>query len=153
MGRDRYGCATRRGKGTCSNGLTITRQTVERRVLGDLRERMLTPELVETFVRTFEAELASLEKSKLSIRRVAADKLAEVQRRLEVVLRAIENGAWSDSLQARVTEFEWFKTALTQDLAAADQPAPALRLHPNAAAVYRDKALTWKPRYPRRRSS
>ena len=139
MGKDRYGCATRRGKGTCSNSTTITRQTVERRVLSGLRERMLTPELVETFVRTFEAELASLEKSKLSTRRAAADKLAEVQRRLEGVLRAIENGAWSDSLQVRLTELERSKTTLTQDLAAADQPAPVVRLHLNAAALYRNK--------------
>ena len=42
-------------------------------------------------------------------------------------------------MQSRLTEPERSKTTLTQDLAAADQPAPVVRLHPNAAARYRDK--------------
>ena len=97
LGKDRHGCAIRRGKGTCSNSSTIKRQAVERRLMGGLLERMLTPELIATFVGSFEAELASLEKSKRNTRRIAADMPAKVQRRLEGVLRAIENGAWSDA--------------------------------------------------------
>ena len=42
-GKDRYGCATRRGKGTCTNTHTINRQRIETRVLSALRERMVTP--------------------------------------------------------------------------------------------------------------
>ena len=42
-------------------------------------------------------------------------------------------------MQSRLTEPERSKTTLTQDLAAADQSAPVVRLHPNAAARYRDK--------------
>jgi site-specific DNA recombinase len=139
IGKDRYGCATRRSKGTCDNASTITRQAVERRVLGGLRERMLTPDLVEEFVRTFEAELASVQKSATTNRRVLADKLNDVQRRLDGVLRAIENGAWTDSLQARLTELEQSKNDVTAKLSAADRPAPVVRLHPNAAAIYRAK--------------
>src|SRR5262249_5536719 len=37
MGKDRYGCATRRAKGTCGNAKTITRQKIESRVLGGLK--------------------------------------------------------------------------------------------------------------------
>ena len=37
IGQDRYGCATRKGKGTCANTHTIKRQHIERRVLGALR--------------------------------------------------------------------------------------------------------------------
>ena len=43
IGKDRYGCATRRGKGTCDNSRSISRQHIEARVLSGLRERMLTP--------------------------------------------------------------------------------------------------------------
>ena len=63
IGRDRYGCATRRGRGTCGNGTTITRQAVERRVIDGLRERMLTPALAAEFVRAYRAELTDLERS------------------------------------------------------------------------------------------
>ncbi len=61
-GKDRYGCATRRGKGTCDNGHTITRQKIEARILGGLKARMLTPDLVEEFIRAFAAELATLQR-------------------------------------------------------------------------------------------
>ena len=59
IGKGRYGCATRRGKGTCDNSATITRQSLERRVLGGLRERMLTPDSVAAFVREFECAASS----------------------------------------------------------------------------------------------
>jgi integrase len=39
VGLDRYGCATRRSKGTCTNALLIGRQAIEERVLGGLRFR------------------------------------------------------------------------------------------------------------------
>ena len=38
VAQDRYGCATRRSKGTCDNYATIGRQEIEARVLGGLRE-------------------------------------------------------------------------------------------------------------------
>jgi site-specific DNA recombinase len=58
LGKDRYGCATRRAKGTCTNGRTILRQRIETRVLSGLRDRLLTPKLVEEFVRSFAEQMA-----------------------------------------------------------------------------------------------
>ena len=43
VAQDRYGCATRRGKGTCNNSKTISRQRIEARVLEALKDRLLTP--------------------------------------------------------------------------------------------------------------
>jgi site-specific DNA recombinase len=51
IGPDRYGCATRRSKGTCSNALVIGRNELEERVLDGLRERMMAPELIAAFNR------------------------------------------------------------------------------------------------------
>ena len=65
MAQDRYGCATRRGKGTRDNTKTIDRRRIEGRVLRALRDRLLTPDVVDEFVRTFEAEMAALRKDKL----------------------------------------------------------------------------------------
>jgi hypothetical protein len=42
MAKDRYGCAAHRQKGTCDNTRTISRARIEARILGGLRERMLT---------------------------------------------------------------------------------------------------------------
>ncbi len=37
VAKDRYGCATCRSEGTCSNSISITRQIVEARVLAGLK--------------------------------------------------------------------------------------------------------------------
>jgi site-specific DNA recombinase len=138
IGKDRLGCATRRGKGTCTNGVTIVRQRIEARVLGALKARMLTPALVEEFVRSFAEELAALQRDAASRRARIDHDLAAVERRLEGVLRAIENGAWNDTLRARLNELEARKATLTTERAQADAPPPT-RLHPNAAALYAAK--------------
>ncbi|SRR5260370_18645672 len=56
-GKDRYACATRRSKGTCSNALVINRQQLEARILNGLKERLMAPELVKAFVDEFNAEI------------------------------------------------------------------------------------------------
>ena len=57
VGKDRYACATRRAKGTCSNDISITRQAIEARVLSGLKDRLLAPELVAEFVQAFQDEV------------------------------------------------------------------------------------------------
>ncbi len=137
-GKDRYGCATRRGKGTCDNGHTITRQKIEARILGGLKARMLTPDLVEEFIRAFAAELATLQREAGSRRAEMTHRLAGVERRLEGVLRAIEDGAWNDTLRSRLNTLEASKADINSQLASLSAPPPA-QLHPNAAAIYAAK--------------
>src|SRR5271168_2975568 len=62
LAQDRYGCANRWSKATCTNDVTINRQTVEQRVVAGLKDRLLTPDLVETFITTFQEELARLQR-------------------------------------------------------------------------------------------
>jgi len=57
VGQDRYGSATRRSKGTCSNTMLIGRLELEERILGGLRAKLMTPELVGAFTEEFNAEL------------------------------------------------------------------------------------------------
>jgi site-specific DNA recombinase len=47
---DRWGCATRKEKGSCGNGRTIVNAQLEKRLLGALREQMLAPDLVRAYV-------------------------------------------------------------------------------------------------------
>ena len=58
---------------------------------------------------------------------------------LEGVLRAIENGAWNNSVQKRLNELAAQQAELLEQLQATDSPAPVVRLHPNAAALYAAK--------------
>ena len=138
IGRDRYGCATRRCKGTCDNGVTIRRQIIESRVLGGLKDHMLAPDLVAEFVRAFAEEMATAQRDAAGVSQRLKGELADVERRLEGVLKAVENGAWSDALQLRLQDLEARKKALAAEMREA--PTVSLvRLHPNAAGIYRQK--------------
>jgi site-specific DNA recombinase len=139
LAQDRYGCANHRSKATCTNDIAINRQTLEARVLAGLKDRLLTPELVATFVSTFQQELASLQRESAHTQRRLKDQLATVDRKHEGVMCAIEKGAWNDSLQKRLNELEAQQAALREQLQTAASPAPVVCLHPNAAALYAAK--------------
>ena len=139
VAQGRYGCATRRGKGTCTNSRTISRPHIETRVLSVLKDRLLTPDLVDEFVSAFDAEFAELQKNSLGTQMRVQQQLSEVERRLQGVLRAVENGAWNDSLRERLTDLERRKADLTAQLAAAANPVRRVRLTSGAAEIYRAK--------------
>ena len=130
IGKDRYGCATRRSKGTCDNARTITRQRIEQRVLSGLKDRLLAPELVAEFVRAFAEEMANLQRQAASEHGRLREELADVERRLEGVMRAIEGGAWSETLNKRLSDLEPRKADLLSRRARQPSSAPVIRLHP-----------------------
>ena len=137
IGKDRYGCATRRSKGTCQNGASISRRAIEARVLSGLRDRMLEPDLIAEFVRAFGAEQALIQREAVVAGARLRSELDEVERRLEGVLRAIENGAWNGSVSGRLRDLEVLKAKLQRDVESTQvRPAP-VQLHPNAAEIYR----------------
>ncbi len=55
------------------------------------------------------------------------------------MLGAIENGAWSPSLQARLDELERSKLDLTAQLEATPAPSKVVRLHLDMAELYRER--------------
>ena len=136
IARDRFGCSSYRSKGTCTNAYSINRRRIEARVLAALQTRMLAPELVAHFIRTFEAEIARRQKTAGSTQARLQSQLAAVQRRLEDVLRAIEDGAWNDALKNRLSQLEAEQRQLQEQLTVAAAPEHKVHLHPNAAALY-----------------
>ena len=138
-GKDRYGCATRRSKGTCTNTHTINRQRIETRVLSALRERMITPDLVTEFIRTFDGELARLRREQVHAEQRLRHRLGEVQRRTRRIIAAIENGAYTVSMNQQLRDLESGEARLNAELAAATAPVEPPRLHPKAAEIYRGK--------------
>jgi site-specific DNA recombinase len=138
IGLDRYGCATRRSKGTCSNTFAIGRADIEERVVNGLRERMMAPELVAAFVDEFNAELRRLAGNAEAERNGARRVLANVERKIAGIVRAIEDGAYHPTLKDRLTTLEKEKEAASARVAAA-RPEPVLRLHPGLHALYKKK--------------
>ena len=135
---NRYGCSHRRAKGTCDNALLVDRPRIEARILTGLKDRLLSPDLVAEFVREFasaqreQSKEAAIEHRRLKI---LCD---DVERKLSGIIKAIENGAWSDTLNNRLTALEREKATLKVAMDASEDPSPVV-LHPNAAELYRQK--------------
>ena len=137
IGKYRYGCATRRAKGTCSNAQTITRQAIEARVLGGLKDKLMAPELVAEFVRAFQEEVTAAAQTAAQRRGELQRELESIERKIAGVLKAIEDGMYSAALKERMQGLE----ARRAELAAApsERPASTVALHPNLSELYRRK--------------
>ncbi len=138
MAKDRYGCAGRRSKGTCSNDRTISRQEIEARILRALKQNLLTPELVAEFTRAYQEEVNRLTKEASGRAAEVETKLVAVQRKIDGIMRAIEDGLYQSSMKARLTELKAEKASLAAQQTSGST-APNVSVHPNLAAVYRRK--------------
>ncbi len=135
---NRYGCSTRRSKGTCTNTLLIDRDDLENRILVGLKDRLMAPELVEAFVAEYRAELRRAAKDSESTRQVLDRAIADADRKIAGIVRAIEDGKYNPALTTRLTALEADKAAAeAKRLALA--PGPAIEIHPNLPALYRRK--------------
>lgn len=138
VAKDRYGCAGHRSKGTCANERTIDRLAIEARVLDGLRSRLLAPEHFEVFARAFHEERRRLAKQATGERTMLDRRLAEVGRRIDAIIRAIEDGLYQPSMKSRLADLETQKAQL--EVALADLPAESpVQLHPNLPALFRRK--------------
>ncbi|MBT3787416.1 MAG: recombinase family protein [Alphaproteobacteria bacterium] len=137
MGKDRYGCATRRSKGTCENRQTITRQAIEQRILSGLAGRLLRPELIDTFVGTYNAEIKVLTSGVENAHKKLKSDLRAVERKITGMMKAIEDGMYSASMKDRMSGLENRKSEIEKELA---RPTPApLRIHSDLPKLFADK--------------
>ena len=135
-----FGCSTARNKAICSNLLTIRRDVLEGTVLDALRHRLMDPDLYAVFVAEFTAEHNRLQAAAQDGLAAKRSELAQVRRRIEAMIRAIEDGLYEPAMKARMQELEARRQSLEAELAASSDPKP--RLHPNLADIYRGKVET-----------
>ena len=140
INKTRYGCVAARNKGEaiCANRDTIEREVVEDRVLTGLKDSLLHPDLIATFLeqyrRAFNAEAAGADAAREKARR----DLVQVEKKISGILAAIEDGMYQPSMKDRMSELETDKEKLTIFLDESPEP-PALRLHPSLSDLYRSK--------------
>jgi hypothetical protein len=104
IGKDRYGCAARKQKGTCNNGRTISRQAIEARVFDGLKDRLLAPDLVAEFMTAMQDELGALRRECKANDAKRTRKLAEIDRKISGMMRAIEDGLYEPSMKTRLKD-------------------------------------------------
>ncbi|SCY93290.1 hypothetical protein [Microvirga guangxiensis] len=98
---------------------------------------MLTPELVAEFTRAYQEEVNRLSKEATGKATEIETKLAGVQRKIDGILSAIEDGLYQPSMKTRLAELEAEKAALLSQKNAS-ATIPNVSVHPNLA-VYRRK--------------
>ena len=136
-GKDRYTCSTRRSKGTCSNALSITRPVIEERILSGLKDRLMAPELVAVFIEEFTTEInRNASEAERDRRDLERDSVSNAKK-IDAILKAIEDGMYTPSMKARMEELEARKLELRAVLDA--PPQSTLRIHPNVYKIYEQK--------------
>ena len=139
ISQEHFGCSTARNKGAtqCTNRLAIRRDTLEATVLDGLRHRLMDPDLFKLFVIEFTAEWNRQQAATSATQDARRNELAQVRRQIERLVDALANGTPPAAVNDRLRTLDARRITLERDLAAAVAPAP--RLHPNLAEVYRQK--------------
>jgi len=138
IGKDKYGCSSRRTKGTCSNAHILKRQDIEALVLRGLKEKLIEPRLVEAFIAEFNAEVSRQGAERRTERNLDEAKLRNIEKKLEAIIAAIEQGVLTETTRDRLLELEGQKKILMETLAKPG-PAPYPSLHPNLVGLYKRK--------------
>ncbi|MFM9849736.1 MAG: hypothetical protein ACKVP3_21570 [Hyphomicrobiaceae bacterium] len=105
---------------------------------GGIKGRLLAPELVEEFVREFNAEM---EKHRRAIRgqSVARERnVAELNHKIGAILKAVEDGMYHSELKDRMAQLEAERASFAHQ---ATDPVEnvTLLVHPNVPELYRRK--------------
>ena len=136
-GQDRYGCSNHVMNGSCSNSRGIRRTELEERVLVGLRDHLMAPEAADAAVRAWAEETNRLNRERCASSEAERRELADVEKNIEGIVDAIQDGAYSAVLKERLHKLEARKAELTERLATV--PAEIPDIHPNVAGVYRRK--------------
>jgi DNA invertase Pin-like site-specific DNA recombinase len=137
---ERWGCGRRHGGGGagCDNNREILTGGFERRVLADLKARMLAPDVVTAYVREYHQEYAR-QAARIGRDRGRVERqLAEAGRKLDRLTTAIADGGSAFAeVMAAMTAARDDRDRLARELANMDA-LPVLALHPGLADRYRE---------------
>lgn len=136
-GRRRIVCTTAKEAGTCANRRAFYIDTIERSVIGGLREQLASREAIALFVKTFNDEMKQLSAgATASWSRIESD-LAAAQRKLDRAIDALINGDLKEEEAAsRVAALRTERDELAIRLAMAEHPPQVVTLHPAAVDSY-----------------
>jgi site-specific DNA recombinase len=139
--------------GSCTNSRTIARETLEARMLDGLRERLMAPEIAAEAMRAYAEETNRLNRERRASGDADRKALADIERKLKVIVTAIEDGGYSRPLMGRLRELESKQDGLTERLSLAPVDIPDI--HPNVAGIYRRKVerLATALQHPRERDA
>ncbi len=133
------GCSNARNKGeaVCVNRRSVKRTYVEDKVLGALAHHMMPPDIYAAFVRGFMSEWNIEQKGRAVEQDAMRDELKRINQKIDNFISAIGLSGGSPAIISALKDAEGRKVSIEAELATAVAPAP--RLMPNLAELYREK--------------
>ncbi len=109
------------------------------RVLTGLKERLLTADLVEEFVRVFVREVNAANQARGARQSRVVQDRSKLERQIRNMLELIKDGHGSGAMVQELRAMEQQLEATNAALAADRLPEPAPMMHPNPPQLYRRK--------------
>lgn len=133
-----WGCSNYRYGKACTNNRLVGTHIFERMVLTDLKEGMLSPDVVSAYVREYHRDFARQSADMGRDRAKLERKLEEAERRMKRMLQAFtDGGSEFEEIRDMLTSARADKEALQRQLASMDAVPNVLALHPHVEEVYR----------------
>ncbi len=132
---DRYGCRNHFRRGTCTNSRTVARNQIERRVLSGLSERLVSPGSVTRAARAYCETLNRENRERRAQAATDRQMLAKIERAIQGIMKAIEDGMYQPAMKARMAELEAQKAEIEGRLQEA--PAEVPDINPSITELYR----------------
>ena len=136
----KYGCATHREKGTCSNASQISVDQLERRVLAGIKARLMDPDLLAEFIREFHSELKRIKESSKESKSLSKRTRDEIAQKIARIVSAVAEGTDTPALRQALLALEGEKAELENAFTSPYPPTPAEPPTPPVlAAMFRRK--------------
>ena len=128
----------RRNKQTCTNRRSITFEEVEDRTLRAVQKFLFAPEIVAACVESYRERVKERSRERTSHRSQLQRELAEVSRKMQRMVKSIQDGVDAKTIAAELNGLGDRKLTIEAELRRVPDDDPAI-LHPNAAESYRRK--------------
>lgn len=135
----KYGCATHREKGTCSNASQISVDQLERRVLAGLKACLMDPDLLAEFIREFHLELKRIKDTSKESRSLSKSTRDEIAQKIARIVSAIAEGTDTPALRQALLALEDEKAELENAFTSPNPTAAEPPTPPVLAAMFHRK--------------
>jgi len=136
---DRYGCLNAHRRATCDNRRTIRRGDIEARALAGLTGPLASADAVAEAVRAYHEEMNRQRREQRAQSMSDRQALARIERGIQSIITAIEDGMYQPSMKARLDALEREKTQIAARITVETPDLPDV--NPNVAEVYCRKVL------------
>ncbi|MCX2697428.1 recombinase family protein [Ochrobactrum chromiisoli] len=126
-GAKRFVCSNHIGQGTCANGRTILRVTLENMAVSGWKRLLAKAELISVAQRTFAVESRRLQGDALIGTAHIKSQLAQTDKEIAALVNAIKAGMFHESMKAELDRLERLKLELREQVNACNdiKPVPA----------------------------